>query len=175
MRVQRFTMNEYVTLPPGYGGMGFPWPSDALVPAPPPPLFRGLAGFGGTWEDWCDVNYYTPENNTKCKECPERLPVFGNCLSGAPWTMLGKQRRGLPSQTDLERLGPAGGTEEPFPNVPPNTPATESWFEKNKMLVFAGGGVLVLGLLALKMRKGKGLFGLNGYKPRKRTARRSRR
>lgn len=170
MRVQSYMMNT---------GLGYTVPANALVPAPPRPKFRGMNGFGGEWEDWCDQNYWTPENNTKCKVC-SYLP-FGPCTYFKPWTTGGKSQRGLPSQTDLQRLGPPPDESAPPPDSEPlpdaGAPPSESWFEKNKMLVIAGGGVVALGLIALAMRgkKGKGLFGMGSVHRRKRRKSRSRR
>lgn len=165
MRTRQFVMNT---------GMGYTVPASALVLAPPRPRFRGFRGFGGEWEDWCDKNYYTPENNAKCKNCNlVDIPLLGKrCTYFAPRTPVGKIERGLPQQTDLQRLGPPPGESTPLPDPvpPPDAPPAESWFEKNKMLVIAGGGALALGLVALAMRgkKGKGLFGLGAMHYRKR-------
>src|SRR5512139_330215 len=83
--------------------------------------YVGLAGysggFAGAWEDWCDQNYYTAENNAKCKVCPVKLPIVGTCITPAPHTMAGRAARKLPQQTDLERLGPP--VTVPDPSVPP--------------------------------------------------------
>jgi hypothetical protein len=153
MRTRQFVMNT---------GMGYTVPASALVPAPPGPQFRGMGGFGGAWEDWCDQHYWTPENNTKCKDCNlVDFPLFGKkCTYFAPHTQTGKLERGLPQQTDLQRLGPPPGESTPLPDpVPPqDAPPPESWFEKNKMLVIAGGGALALGLVAFAMRGKRGGF-----------------
>lgn len=146
---------------------GFTTPtSNVLVPGPQP--FRG---FGGEWEDWCDINYFTPEHNTKCKKCTP-LP-FGPCLFPHPKTVVGRQVRGLPAQTDLELQGQPE-VEEPMPDDVPSGGggAPGSFFEKNKMLLIAGGGVLAIGLAFAFSRGGK--RGFRGYSSKKRRTKRRR-
>lgn len=155
---------------------GFAIPTADLVPVVPPNPFFG--DFGGTWEDWCDVNYWTPENNAKCRVCPQTL--FGHCVTPAPHTMLGRAARGLPQQTDLQTLGPPPGTETPPPNgIPPDVDTGDSWFEKNKLLVFGGAGVVALGLIAFAMkgrgRRMNGFAGMLGFRHKRRRARKARR
>ena len=144
-------------------GLGLVLPASMATRAPPLPRFRG---FGGEWEDWCDINYWTPGNNAKCKVCTP-LP-FGPCIFPAPKTVAGRAARGLPSQTDLELLG-APPSEDP--GIPVPIPETgDSWFEDNKMLVL-GGGALIAGVAFLAMRKKGGR--MNGYRKSKRRGRRN--
>jgi hypothetical protein len=160
-------------------GYGFTIPTSDLVPVPPPTsLYPGFRGFDGAWEDWCDIHYWTPENNAKCRNCPIKDPIFGKCLSFDPATVAGRLARGLPSQTDLQRLGPAPTEELPLPEEIPADGG--SWFEKNKMLVLAGGGVLALGAVAFAMSKRRGrrmngLAGFFGLRHKKRRTRKGRR
>lgn len=140
-----------------------------------------LGGFNGAWEDWCDQNYWTPENNEKCKNCNiVKIPIVGpKCTYPDPKTVVGRTIRGLPQQTDLERLGPPGGTEIPTPVPIPETSDAGggSWFEQNKMLVF-GGGIVALGALAFLMsrrggRRMNGFAGFLGFRHPKRRKKRS--
>lgn len=144
-----------------------------VMPAPQ------MGAFGGAWEDWCDQHYWTTENNAKCKNCPTKDPIFGKCLSFDPKTMAGRATRGLPQQTDLERLGPATPEQIPSPTPYPESGGGESWFDKNKMLVFAGGGVVVLGLIAFAMKGGgrrmNGFAGMLGFRHKKRRSRKAKR
>lgn len=173
MRVQRFVFNGY----------GLPVPTVDLRPVPMPSPFRDhedFGDFGGAWEDWCDINYYTAENNAKCKECNRvNIPFLGDrCTWPDPKTIAGRAARGLPQQTDLERLGPAGSDEVvTIPETGPSAPGG-SWFDQNKTLVLAGGAAAIA-LLAFSMRGGRrmnglaGLFGFGSRKVRRRKARRN--
>lgn len=155
MRVQRFVV---------FNGYGFPVPSADLVAVPTPSPF---AGFGGEWEDWCDKNYYTEQWNTACKNCNKvKIPLLGErCTWPDPKTMAGRAARGLPSQTDLERLGPpgtvpGGGDVVTVPEA--GDQPSGSWFDQNKTLVIAGGAA-VLGLALAFGRRGRRMNGLAGF------------
>lgn len=156
MRIRRFTMDGY----------GFPVETASLRPVPTPQPFRG---FSGAWEDWCDVNYYTPENNAKCKNCNRvEIPFVGpKCTWPAPHTLVGRQLRNLPAQTDLERLGPPGGAgTPPVEEIEIPDAGGGSWFEDNKALIGIGAAGL-LGLALLGRRRGRGFMGLGSTKRRR--------
>jgi hypothetical protein len=182
LRVQRFVFSDCAG---GCDeGFGFPVPNSDLFSVPTPRTLQGYGAFGGAWEDWCDVNYYTGKddpsdrnsNNAKCKKCTP-LP-FGPCLYPDPKTMGGRAIRSLPQQTDLERLGPPGGEVVVIPDAGDGGGSGGSWFDQNKTLVLAGG-VAAVALLAFGMRKGRrmnglaGLFGFGSRKVRRRKARRN--
>ena len=147
-------------------GLGLVLPASMATRAPPLPRFRG---FGGAWEDWCDIHYWTPENNAKCKNCNlVNIPILGpRCTYPDPKTQAGRIARGLSLQSDLDRLGPP--PSESTPDVP--IPETgDSWFDDNKMLIL-GGGALIAGVAFLAMRKKGGR--MNGYRKSKRRGRRN--
>lgn len=151
---------------------GLALPDALAIPAPAQNPFRG---FAGAWEDWCDINYWTPENNVKCKVCTP-LPI-GPCIYPDPKTVAGRAIRKLPSRTDLETLGPKPDEGE---DDPPNVPIPEvggSWFEKNKVVLLVGGGALALGLAVFAMKgRGRRMNGLSGLRRKKRrTSKRARR
>lgn len=172
MRVQKFVAHRY--------GLVAPVASRRPMPTPSP-----FAGFGGEWEDWCDRNYYSAEWNEKCKECNRvEIPFLGKrCTWPDPKTMAGRAARGLPLQTDLERLGPLPVEEdEVVVTIPEAGGGAGDWFERNKTVVFAVGGVAALGILALAFRGGRrrmnGLAGFLGFggkvkRSRRRKARRN--
>lgn len=152
-------------------GFGVVTPDSWLTPGPQPQPFRG---FGGEWEDWCDANYYSDQWNAKCKNCPQE--ILGKCISGAPYTTLGKATRGLPSQTDKERGVPRPGAPDDEVVIIPDT-GGPSWFDQNKTTVLAVGGIALVGLLAfaMKRRRGRmnGLAGLLGFAKSRRRKRRN--
>ena len=156
MRVQRFRLD----------GFGFPVETASLRPVATPQPFRG---FGGAWEDWCDTHYYTPGNNEKCRKCS--FIDAGPCLYPAPHTMAGRLARGLPQQTDLERLGPPVA-ETPDEVVIPE--AGDSWLEDNKLLIGVGAaGLLGLVLLARRSKRGGGFLGFGSTPRRRRKSRKN--
>lgn len=129
------------------------------------------SAFGGEWEDWCDTNYPSAENNAKCKNCNrQEIPLLGSrCTFPAPWTVIGKQVRGLPQQTDLQRGDAEGVPPGPLPEIPDVD--TGSWLEDNKLLVGAGA-VGLIALLALRRGGRRGFMGL-GSSPKRRRKRRN--
>jgi hypothetical protein len=149
---------------------GLALPDALAVRAPPMPRFRG---FGGEWEDWCDANDWTPENNAKCKNCNiVNIPILGpRCTYPAPHTQAGRVARGLPMQTDLQRLGPppSDDTEEPGAPIPE---VGDSWFEKNKTVLLVGGGALALAAVFALKGRGRRMNGFMGFGKRRRKSRR---
>lgn len=178
MRVQRFVFSDCAG---GCDeGFGFPVPNSDLFSVPAQRTLQGYDAFGGAWEDWCDIHYYTPENNERCKNCNKKdFPFVGpRCTWFDPKTMGGRAQRGLPQQTDLERLGPPGGEVVVIPDAGDSGGSGGSWFDQNKTLMLAGGAAVVA-LLAFGMRRGRrmnglaGLFGFGSRKVRRRKARRN--
>jgi hypothetical protein len=131
----------------------------------------GYNGFGGTWEDWCDKNYFTPENNAKCKNCPIKVPILGNCITPEPWTVAGRLARKLPSKTDLEMQQqsappdpivtvPTPAPPQPVPGVSqPGTvpgsypaPSTDLIPGVSNTVLILGGLALVGGVAAVALR-----------------------
>jgi len=93
-----------------------------------------LAGFGGTWEDWCDGKFSNdPTNLGKCKA----WSVF------PPWTDAGALMRGIPKSGSILPQPPV----EPDYTPPGYTPGGVA--AKSSGLLYVGLGVAALGILAV--------------------------
>lgn len=110
-------------------------------------------GFGEmSWEEWCDKTWGgNPELLSKCKSKPWGV------LSAAPWTEVGALQRGIPKSnpslvTDI--ISAAGGSFTPGGNQPINV-TTDGIFGIPRMVMYVGGGVLALGLLAAVATRSK--------------------
>lgn len=93
---------------------------------------------------WCDEKYPAPQDNKNCKGC--MLP---------PWTDVGAVVCGLP-KAGLVAMATSLATSTPgAPSVPPGAPPSteEGIFGLPKTVVYVGGGVLALGVVAMVLAK----------------------
>lgn len=101
-----------------------------------------------SWEAWCDCSFSADDPNfSKCYSKPMGL------LTAPPWTTIGAAQRGIPQDpTPWEQLVEVdpGDAAAPSPDI-------SSGFGIPSKVLLVGGAVLVAGVLALSMKKGRSL------------------
>jgi hypothetical protein len=141
--------------------------------APTPKRFMGFGDM--SWEAWCDQTWGSnPEINQKCHNKPWGI------MSAAPWTEVGAIQRGIPKLnpslvTDFLSVVGTGGAATPAQSGGFFSTSGNGIFGIPKMVLYVGGGVLVLGVIAsVATRRGrrKSSPSVAGYSRRKRRNRR---